>query len=242
MDSLFLISNCGIIQTPFELHPVTQVYVTRGGETQKKVTGSMVLRNLGNEEELGVQHDPSRLKDDPFRMSVLDFQRASLDKLAEILKIFISFAETEIDDVKQAIYFEIEKDKTKKNDNRDKEEKMEDVSWLLKVINRHCSSLLSCMNNLASDCKELIKTRNAFAHEAYVKVPQTPFSTSDDMWQTNPTSPSKKLMKIRTFQHTEETIEKCIKFAKGMMTGAQDLGMVSHCITNEVFTIEEGDN
>ena len=150
----------------------------------------MILRNIGDQEELS-----HKWKHDPFRMSVVDFQRASLDKLAEILAIFITFVEKEREDIKQAIDTAI-KEAKEKGDKHDKKEKMEDVSWLLQTIKTKCSSVLPNMRNLTGDCSELILARNIVAHEAYIKIDS---SKPKYPRQSKSTSSDDKLMRGRTF-------------------------------------------
>ena len=121
---------------------------------------------------------------DPFRMSVLDFQRRALDKLAEVLSIYLETKGTL------------------------KPKQREDVSALLlrlkqpdmaKEFERKNPNQLA----LKEMCEALLIARNALAHQKYNKSLQ---STEDMCQKDRP----KECKTTRTFDHTSKVIDYCI--------------------------------
>ena len=129
---------------------------------------------------------------DPFRMSVLDFQHRALDKLAEVLSIYL--------ETKGALM-------TLKGSER------EDVNKLLGLLKHNANGFaqeLECKhpnpNQVALEdmCQILRKARNAFAHQKYNKTHQ---STEDiHVCQTDLPEEYKT---TRTFEHTSKVIDYC---------------------------------
>ena len=126
---------------------------------------------------------------DPFRMSVLDFQHRALDKLAEILTIYLEMKGV-----------------------RMKPEKYEDVHALLLDLKGKANKLSVELGYpdekaLLNVCNTLSKARNAFAHQKYNKVPK---SEEDKLPENLPEG----YTTTRTFEHTKMVIEKCIELTE----------------------------
>ena len=124
---------------------------------------------------------------DPFRMSVLDFQHRALDKLAEVLSIYLK-ANGMIIDPKEH----------------------EDVNALLGYIQLNAEGFAQELetNNpnkltLETMCETLRSARNAFAHQKYNKSLQ-----SEENKCQKPLPPEYKT--TRTFEHTTDVIDYCI--------------------------------
>ena len=138
---------------------------------------------------------------DPFRMSVLDFQHRALDKLAEILKIFLK--------------------------TRLSSEKLEDVYALLQCIKGDAKNYAKMLGytdkNLCDVCKTLLDARNSFAHQKYIKGDPTPQTADPEALEKSAVKKKKPeftyVYKItRTFEKTIDVIRKCLEFSEAVST------------------------
>lgn len=153
-------------------------------------------------------------------MSVLDFQRNALDKLAEVLKILIKYA-TEKDSL-QGKPLQREGFKTQVK------EPMEDLHFQLhhiKFRKEVYENLLKTPTQaINTKCDMLLMARNLTAHQAYIKYDNTP--------PDNPSKPSKNILgtghvplkKTRTFTHTKDVVITCIEFAEKVLEGMKVAG------------------
>ena len=166
-------------------------------------------------------------------MSVLDFQRSALDKLAEVLKILINYA-TEKGPLKdkplQREGFKSFKTGTK--------ETMEDLHFQLHHIKFQKEVYVTLLPNLGqgdklkpveaidAKCDRLITARNHTAHQAYIK---------DDI--TPPHNPSKldaehvPLKETRTFKHTKDVVVTCLEFAEKVLEGMEEAKQIVSGLT-----------
>ena len=189
------------------LHSVTEISVS-----QSKCKGSSV-RLLGclNKHEI-LSPEDSEVKgstelsvgmwQDPFRMSVLDFQHRAMDKLAEILKIFLDATKTRLGS-----------------------EKLEDVQALLQYIKsdakRYAEKLGYTQEVLCEVCQTLLTARNSFAHQKYIKGDPTP-QTADQEALEKSAAKNKKpeftyvYKSTRTFEKTTVVIKTCIEFSEAV--------------------------
>ena len=159
-------------------------------------------------------------------MSVLDFQRSALNKVAEVLKILIKYA-TEKGPLKgQPLQHEGFKTGMK--------ETMEDLHFQLHHIKFQKEVYATLLPNLGqrdkvtpveainAKCDMLITARNHTAHQAYVKDDITP--------PHNPSKPSKNrlgaghvpLKETRTFKHTKNVVVTCLEFAEKVLEGLEE--------------------
>ena len=137
-------------------------------------------------------------------MSVLDFQHRALDKLTEILKIFLDATKTQLSS-----------------------EKLEDVQALLQCIKsnaKHYAEKLGYpKEDLCKACETLLDARNSFAHQKYIKGDPTP-QTADQEALEKSTAKNKKPeftyvhKSTRTFEKTTAVIKMCIKFSEAVFT------------------------
>ena len=121
---------------------------------------------------------------DPFRMSVLDFQHLALDKLAEVMRIFLESRNIKL-----------------------KSEEREDVQALIHRLSQGTNDFVVVLgykdrNAFTEVCKTLREVRTNFAHQKYIK--------SHNYEQDIP----EKYKKIRTFEHTRKVIMDCTDFTK----------------------------
>ena len=133
---------------------------------------------------------------DPFRMSVLNFQHRALDKLAEVLTIYL---------------------KTKKSL---KAEKYEDVQALIHCLKQNAKEYATDLGYedhyaLIKACKTLRDARTAFAHQKYNK---SPISEEDEPQENLPEG----YHTTRTFKHTSDVIADCLTFT-GRVKEIRDL-------------------
>lgn len=204
-------------------------------KVSKSFLGELTPHNIVDEEDSEeILGHPTPVWRDPFRMSVLDFQRGALDKLAEVLKMFIKYT-TERGPLKgQPVQREGFKAETK--------EPMEDLHYHLHHIKHYKDVYARLLPNLVQadtkstpieaidlKCNMLIKARNYAAHQAYIKDEITP--------PHNPSKPSKnrlgaghvQLKETRTFKHTKDVIVTCLEFAEKVLDGMEEAKqIVSH--------------
>ena len=212
----------------------------------KSFLGELTPHNILDEEdseEIHVQLTAPVWRD-PFRMSVLDFQRSALDKLAEVLKIFIKYT-TEIGPLKgQPLQREGFKASMKDT------ECMEDLHYQLHHIKFHKEVYAGLLPSLVQadkkitpveaidqNCNNLLTARNHTAHQAYIKDDITP--------PYNPSKPSKNrlgsghvpLKETRTFRHSENVIVTCLDFAQKVLEGLDKAGqIVSYSVQLTTYT------
>ena len=142
---------------------------------------------------------------DPFRMSVLDFQHRAMERLAEILKSFL----------------------VKKQGVELKPEHQEDMQALLKYIRDKAKDLVEVegfssaekeklSKEMSDICKELLLARNSFAHQKYVKGEITPKAGDPDALEKSKKKNPKHepvYKSTRTFERTKDVIKKCIQLS-----------------------------
>ena len=212
-------------------HPVqptpVKVDVGRKKKESKDFLGGLTPHNIIDQEDSDIQS--TVVWRDPFRMSVLDFQRSALDKVAEVLKIFITYA-TEKGPLKgeplQREGFKSFKTSMKEN--------MEDLHFQLHHIKHQKEVYAKLLPNLGqgdklspveaidAKCDMLITARNHTAHQAYVKDDITP--------PHNPSKPSKNrlgaghvpLRVTKTFGHTKNVVVTCLEFAEKVLEGMEE--------------------
>lgn len=162
-------------------------------------------------------------------MSVLDFQRSALDKVAEVLKILIKYA-TE----KGPLRDEPLQREGYKSFKTSMKESMEDLHFQLHHIKYQKEVYATLLPNLGqgdklkpvevidAKCDMLITARNHTAHQAYIKDDITP--------PHNPSKPSKNrlgaghvpLKETRTFRHTKDVVVTCLEFAEKVLEGMEE--------------------
>ena len=204
-------------------HPVqptpVKVDVGKKKKESKDFLGGLTPHNIIDQEDSDIQS--TVVWRDPFRMSVLDFQRSALDKVAEVLKIFIKYA-TEKGPLKgeplQREGFKSFKTSMKEN--------MEDLHFQLHHIKYkkevYAKLLASPTEVINEKCNMLITARNHTAHQAYVKDDITP--------PHNPSKPSKNrlgaghvpLRETKTFGHTKDVVVTCLEFAEKVLEGMEE--------------------
>ena len=195
------------------------------GKKKKEVRtflGSLTPHNIIDEEDSDIQS--TVVWRDPFRMSVLDFQRSALDKVAEVLKILIKYASGQ-DPLKGKLLLQ------KEDKKASTKAPMEDVHFHLHHIKHYKEDYASLLRNLGGaeklsptdaidmKCDMLITARNHIAHQAYIKDDITP--------PHNPSKPSKNrlgsghvpLKETKTFKHTKSVIMTCLEFAEKVLEG-----------------------
>ena len=172
-------------------------------------------------------------------MSVLDFQRSALDKVAEVLKIFIKYA-TEKGPLRDKP-LQREGFKSFKTDMK---ETMEDLHYQLHHIKYQKEVYATLLPNLGqgdklkpveaidTKCDMLITARNHTAHQAYIKDDITP--------PHNPSKPSKNrlgaghvpLKETRTFKHTKDVVVTCLEFAEKVLEGMEEAKQIVSGLTD----------
>lgn len=221
-----------------------KVDVGKKKKEPKRFLGELTPHNIVDEEDSEeILGQTTPVWRDPFRMSVLDFQRGALDKLAEVLKIFIKYT-TERGPLKgQPIQREGFKTGMK--------DPMEDLHYHLHHIKFKRDVYAGLLPNLVQGdntkitpveaidmkCDMLITARNHAAHQAYIKDEITP--------PYNPSKPSKNrlgaghvpLKVTRTFKHTKDVIVTCLEFAEKVLEGMEEAKqIVSHTACTELNT------
>lgn len=162
-----------------------------------KLLGSVSSHEILQPEDSEANRPDPCTWQDPFRMSVLDFQHRALDKLAEILKLFLAKEKLSL-------------------------EKQEDVQVLLQRIksNSQCfaNKLKYNEDELREVCQTLLDARNSFAHQKYVKGEITPKTCDPDTLQRGTAKHKKEFKYVykstRTFEKTGVIVEKCIEFTE----------------------------
>ena len=212
-----------------------KVDVGKKKKESKRFLGELTPHNIVDEEDSEeILGQPTPVWRDPFRMSVLDFQRGALDKLAVVLKIFIKYT-TERGPLKgQPVQREGFKTGMK--------DPMEDLHYQLHHIKHYKEVYAGLLPNLVQadakctpveaidmKCDSLITARNHTAHQAYIKDEITP--------PYNPRKTSKNrlgaghvpLKETRTFKHTKDVIVTCLEFAERVLEGLEKAKqIVSH--------------
>ena len=155
-------------------------------------------------------------------MSVLDFQRSALDKLAEVLKILIKFV-TE----KRLLKDTPPKRKGYKTGPK---EPLEDLHYQLHHIKHHKAVYETLLGQsdkpidaIDTKCETLIKARNLTAHQAYIKDDITPpHNPSASKSSKNRLGAGHFLLKdTRTFRHTKDVVVTCLEFAEKVEKGME---------------------
>ena len=155
-----------------------------------------------------LEEDPITYQD-PFRMSVLDFQRKSLDKLAEIIKILLKHVQ-----------------RNKILGDSDAKVDTEDIYYQLKHIKnpeykqKYVAILkVKSPDDLVRLCDRVLNARNYKAHQAYFKDGITP--PIEQARSKSKLGAQKRLPldKLRTFEHTTDVISACLEFANQVLCG-----------------------
>ena len=196
--------------------PVPPTHVGKKKKESKYFLGRLTRHNIIDQEDSVFQS--TAVWQDPFRMSVLDFQRSALDKLVEVLKIPIKFATEK----------GLLKDTPPKREACKSKEPLEDLQFYLKHIKLHKATyeILFGQSDKPIDaidkkCDMLITARNLTAHQAYIKDDITP--------PHNPSKPSKNrlgaghvpLSVTKTFEHTKDVVVTCLEFAEKVLEGME---------------------
>lgn len=210
-----------------------KVDVGKKKKESKDFLGGLTPHNIIDQEDSDIQS--TVVWRDPFRMSVLDFQRSALDKVAEVLKILIKYA-TEKGPLKDKP-LQREGPKSVKTGTK---ETMEDLHYQLHHIKYqkevYAATLLSNLGQgdgklkpveaIDAKCDMLITARNHTAHQAYIKDDITP--------PHNPSKPSKNrlgaghvpLRETRTFRHTKDVVVTCLEFAEKVLEGMEEANQI----------------
>ena len=208
-----------------------KVDVGKKKKESKDFLGGLTPHNIIDQEDSDIQS--TVVWRDPFRMSVLDFQRSALDKLAEVLKILIKYA-TEKGPLKG-------KPLQREGFKTGMKETMEDLHFQLHHIKFQKDEYVKLLPNLGqreklkpvevidAKCDMLITARNHTAHQAYIKDDITP--------PHNPSKPSKNrlgaghvpLRETRTFRHTKEVVIICLEFAEKVLEGMEEAKQIVSC-------------
>ena len=197
--------------------PVQPTDVDKKKKESKYFLGGLNHHKIIDKEDFEIQ--PTAVWRDPFRMSVLDFQRNAFDKLAEILKILIKFV-TEKGPLKDTL---LKLEGSKKGPK----EPLEDLHYQLHHIKHYKEAYETVLGQsdkpIAAICDTLIKARNLTAHQAYTKD----YTPSD-----NPSaSKSSKnrlgaghfpLRDTRTFKHTKDVVDTCLELAEKVLKGMEE--------------------
>ena len=208
-----------------------KVDVGKKKKQSKSFLGGLTPHNIIDQEDSDIQS--TVVWRDPFRMSILDFQRSALDKVAEVLKILIKYA-TERGPLKgQPLQREGFKTGMK--------ETMEDLHFQLHHIKFQKEVYATLLPNLGqgdkvtpvkaidAKCDMLNTARNHTAHQAYIKDDITP--------PHNPSKPSKNrlgaghvpLKETRTFKHTKNVVVTCLEFAEKVLEGLEEAKQIVSC-------------
>ena len=226
--------SVSVVQVP------VRVDVGKKKKEERSFLGGLNPHNIIDEEDSDIQS--TVVWRDPFRMSVLDFQRSALDKVADVLKIFIKYA-TEMGPLKG-------KPLQREGFKTGMKESMEDLHYQLHHIKFQKEVYAGLLPNLGqgeklnpvevidAKCDMLITARNHTAHQAYIKDDITP--------PHNPSKPTKNrlgaghvpLKETRTFKHTKNVIVTCLEFAEKVLEGMEKSNQIVSHSTNTVEAIE----
>ena len=201
---------------------------TQVGKKKKEVLsflGELTPHNVIDQEDSDIQS--AIVWRDPFRMSVLDFQRSALDKMAGILKVLVKYA-TEEGPLK-GVPLQRAGFKTSMK------EPLEDLYYQLHHIKYHKATYTCLLLNLKEDedapqkeiealekkCDELNTARNHTAHQAYIKDDITPPHNPSKQSKNRLGSGHVPLKETKTFKHTENVILTSLEFAKKVLEGLE---------------------
>ena len=189
----------------------------------KYFLGGLNPHKIVDEEDFEIQ--PTKVVwRDPFRMSVLDFQRNAFDKLAEILKILIKFV-TEKGPLKdKCVSLKHEGSKT------GPKEPLEDLHYQLHHIKHYKAEYETLLGQsdkqidaIETKCVILIKARNLTAHQAYIKDYTPSDNPSASKSSKNRLGAGQfQLRDTRTFKHTNDVVVTCLEFAEKVLKGMEE--------------------
>lgn len=194
------------------VNPTLLIYTHSVLVKQENFLGGLAKPIISEEDQ------PTVKWQDPFRMSVLDFQQRAMDKLAGVLKVFVRYAAE--GPLKGSIT----------PPDKDGENRLEDLSSLLRHIKDHKDKYVQLLpmfgkqDNLtpaeAIDKKhhQLTTARNYTAHQAYIKDSITP-SCNPSESKDYLSSGCIPLAKTKTFEHTEKVISISREYANEVFEG-----------------------